>query len=334
MSFDEKMMRRALQLAVCGRGEVSPNPMVGAVIVCGGVIIGEGYHRRYGGPHAEVNAVDSVTHKSLLRESTMYVTLEPCAHYGKTPPCADLIVKCGIPRVVIGCRDPFAKVDGRGIDRLLAAGVEVKVGVLEEECRMLNRRFITAHTLHRPFVTLKWACSADGFLGEIGSSGPVPVAFSNPEGSVLVHKLRTEYDAILVGSGTVLADNPRLNVRRVDGRSPLKVVIDRRHRIAGNENIFSSGDTIVMDEPDVKTLLSALYDKGVTSLLVEGGAMVIHSFLESGEWDNARIEISPLKLGDKGYGHLLLPGFMPQRTFQCGSNRIVEIDNPLDVFGL
>ncbi len=331
MTFDEKMMARALQLAKCGRGEVSPNPMVGAVVVHDGRIIGEGYHRRYGGPHAEVNAIDSVADKSLLPKSTIYVTLEPCAHYGKTPPCADLIVRCGIPRVVIGCRDPFAKVDGRGIDRILASGAEVVVGVLEEECRRLNRRFITAHTLHRPFVTLKWACSADGFLGQRGERGnemPAPVRFSDAAGSALVHKMRTYYDAILVGSGTVLSDNPRLNVRLVEGRSPKKVVIDRRGRLSGSENLFEEGEAMVMSEEDIPSLLSALYNKGVTSLLVEGGAAVMRAFIESGEWDTARVEISPIILGDKGYGRVAMPGFPPTRSFACGSNKIIEIDKP------
>lgn len=329
MTFDESMMLRALQLAGCGRGEVSPNPMVGAVVVVDGVIIGEGYHRRYGGPHAEVNAIDSVADKSLLRKATIYVTLEPCAHYGKTPPCADLIVRCGIPRVVIGCRDPFAKVDGRGIDRILDSGAEVEVGVLEDECRRLNRRFITAHTLHRPFVTLKWACSADGYLGEMRDGMPRPVKFSKSVGSVLVHQLRTLYDAILVGSGTVLSDNPQLNVRLVDGRSPLKVVVDRGHRISGKEKLFSDGETIVMDQPDIPSLLSSLYNKGVTSLLVEGGATVINAFLECGEWDNARVEISPVKLGEKGYGKVPMPDFPQSRAYECGGNQIIDIDKPM-----
>lgn len=329
MTFDEKMMRRALQLAESGRGEVSPNPMVGAVVVYDGRIIGEGYHRRYGGPHAEVNAIDSVADKSLLPKATIYVTLEPCAHYGKTPPCADLIVRCGILRVVIGCRDPFAKVDGRGIDRILASGAEVEVGVLEDECRRLNRRFITAHTLHRPFVTLKWACSADGFMGEKGEAGPRPVKFSDAAGSVLVHKMRTEYDAILVGSGTVISDNPRLNVRLVEGRSPKKVVLDRRNRITGSENLFEAGETLVMHEQDIPSLLSALYNKGVTSLLVEGGAAVMKAFLDAGEWDTARVEISPVILGKRGYGWVPMPDFPPSRSFTCGGNQIIEIYRPM-----
>lgn len=297
MEINEKYMRRALELARHGLLDASPNPMVGAVIVGpDGEIIGEGWHRRCGEGHAEVNAVASVCDKEKLKDSTMYVTLEPCSHYGKTPPCADMIVERGIPRVVVGSPDPFAKVAGRGIARMKAAGVEVVTGVLEAECRALNRKFMTAHEHQRPFVTLKWAQSADGFMdGKI----------STPLTSMLVHKLRATHDAILVGSGTVLADNPSLSTRLYAGKSPVKVVLDRRGRISRDSRIFE-GDTPVIVMKEYETLASAmksLYDKGITSVLVEGGAQILESFMKEGIWDEIRVEVSPVTTD----GHVKAP---------------------------
>lgn len=297
MEINEKYMRRALELARHGLLDASPNPMVGAVIVGpDGKIIGEGWHRRCGEGHAEVNAVASVCDKEKLKDSTMYVTLEPCSHYGKTPPCADMIVERGIPRVVVGSPDPFAKVAGRGIARMKAAGVEVVTGVLEDECRALNRKFMTAHELQRPFVTLKWAQSIDGFMdGRI----------STPLTSMLVHKLRASHDAILVGSGTVLADNPSLSTRLYAGKSPVKVVLDRRGRISRDSRIFE-GDTPVIVMNGYETLANAmksLYDKGITSVLVEGGAQILESFMKEGIWDEIRVEVSPVTTD----GHVKAP---------------------------
>ena len=209
---EEKYMRRSIQLAKNGLCNVSPNPMVGAVIVCEGQIIGEGYHIRCGEAHAEVNAIRSVKDPSLLKHSTIYVSLEPCSHHGKTPPCADLIIEKQIPRIVIGCQDPFSKVAGKGIQKLRDAGCEVIVGVLETECRELIRKFITFHTLHRPYIVLKWAESADGFIDLERTEGQ-PVILSTPLTSMLVHKKRAESDAIMVGTRTALLDNPALTVR-------------------------------------------------------------------------------------------------------------------------
>lgn len=253
METDEKYMRRALELARHGELDASPNPMVGAVIVdTSGRIIGEGWHSRCGEGHAEVNAVASVKDRDLLKDATMYVTLEPCSHYGKTPPCADMIVENGIPRVVIGTLDPFAKVAGRGVAKLLDAGVEVMTGMLEKECRELNRKFMTAHSLQRPYITLKWAQSADGFIdGHI----------STPLNSMLVHKLRATHDAILIGSGTALADNPTLTTRFYAGKSPVKVVLDRRKRLPADLRLFSDGDVIVIDGE--MTLAEAIDRKSV-----------------------------------------------------------------------
>ncbi len=286
MELDEMYMRRALQLAHNGVLDASPNPMVGAVIVSpDGKIIGEGWHRRCGEGHAEVNAVASVADKSQLRDSTMYVTLEPCSHYGKTPPCAELIVSMGIPRVVIGSLDPFEKVSGRGVRRLREAGVEVVTGVLENECRELNRKFMTAHRLHRPYVTLKWAQSADGYIdGRI----------STPLTSALVHKLRATNDAILIGSGTALTDNPSLDTRLYAGKSPVKVILDRRGRIEGGDlKLFKNGASVIVlrDYGSIEDAMVALYYKGITSVLVEGGSKVLQSFIDSGCWDEARVEI-------------------------------------------
>ena len=222
MTIDERYMARCLQLAACGRAGAAPNPMVGAVIVHNGTIIGEGYHRQCGGPHAEVNAIAAVEDERLLRESTMYVSLEPCAHYGKTPPCADLIVSKGIPRVVIGCRDSYAEVDGKGIQKLRAAGIEVTIGVLEQECRELNRAFFTYHSKHRPYITLKWAQSTDGYIDALREEGEVhePVKFSSEESALRVHRLRALSDAILVGRRTAVLDNPSLTTRLWPGKSP------------------------------------------------------------------------------------------------------------------
>ncbi|WP_297059513.1 bifunctional diaminohydroxyphosphoribosylaminopyrimidine deaminase/5-amino-6-(5-phosphoribosylamino)uracil reductase RibD [uncultured Duncaniella sp.] len=279
MEVNELYMRRALSLARNGMLDASPNPMVGAVLVDrSGRIIGEGWHRRCGEAHAEVNAVASVTDESLLHDSTMYVTLEPCSHYGKTPPCASMIIDKGIPRVVVGCLDPFEKVSGRGVGILEEAGVEVTVGCLEKECAALNEKFMTAHRQQRPFVTLKWAESADGYIdGKI----------STPLTSMLSHRLRATHDAILVGSGTALADNPRLDTRLYAGHSPLRVILDRRGRI---RKTTDSRTVIYREYSSLSDILDDLYSRGVTSLLVEGGAEVHRSFIGSGIWDAMRIE--------------------------------------------
>lgn len=293
MKVEEKYMRRALQLAKNGELDASPNPMVGAVIVApSGKIIGEGWHRRCGEGHAEVNAVASVKDKSVLRDATMYVTLEPCSHYGKTPPCAELIINMGIPKVVVGSLDPFEKVSGRGVKMLSDVGVEVVTGVLENECKALNRRFMTAHTLHRPFITLKWAQSANGYI-----DGKISTRLT----SALTHKLRAINDAILVGSGTVLADNPSLDTRYFAGKSPIKVILDRRGRINEDMKIFRADTRVIIlhDNDSLHEKMTHLYEMGITSVLVEGGAMVHQSFIDEGLWDGIRVEICPLEIDGK-----------------------------------
>ncbi len=289
-------MRRCIELAQYGQAHAAPNPMVGAVIVHNGRIIGEGYHAVCGMAHAEVNAINSVkpADKPLLRESTIYVSLEPCAHYGKTPPCALLIVRTGIPRVVVGCVDPFAKVQGRGIGILREAGIEVTVGVLEDECRKLNERFIVAQTLHRPFITLKWARSSDGFIDAWREEGSEeePAKISTPYSQMFVHRLRSSCQAILVGHSTLRMDKPQLNVRHwtTGGKEqPLRVVLGR---VAEGE--LPSG---WLAFADITTALSELYRMGVQSLLVEGGTQTLQSFIDNGLWDEAYAEHSTLVLG-------------------------------------
>ena len=267
MSDDEKYMRRCIQLALNGRQNAKPNPMVGAVIVSAdGRIIGEGYHVRCGEGHAEVNAFASVSQKdeALLKEATMYVSLEPCSHYGKTPPCADLIIRKGVRRVVVGCIDEFAEVQGRGIKKLQDAGIEVQVGVLEEECKALNRRFFTFHREKRPYIILKWAQTANGFIDDQYK----PVQISNDFTKMLSHKLRAEEDAILVGRVTNERDHPQLTVRDWRGQDPKRLVIDHAHPLN----------------------LESLHAHNIQSLIVEGGAETLRSFLMQNLWDEIRVE--------------------------------------------
>jgi diaminohydroxyphosphoribosylaminopyrimidine deaminase/5-amino-6-(5-phosphoribosylamino)uracil reductase len=307
------IMERCLQLARLGAGRVAPNPMVGAVLVHEGSIIGEGYHRQYGGPHAEVECIDSVapSNASLISRSTLYVSLEPCAHFGKTPPCADLIIRYRIPKVVIGCADPFAEVAGRGTARLREAGIEVVEGVLQDECRQLNRRFFYFHEQKRPYVVLKWAQTADGIIGKRESRLFITEAAANR----VVHRWRSEEMAILVGTGTALADDPELTVRHWPGKNPLRLVIDKTLSIPpGYKLLNGKGTTIVFNQlrhtidqgtaslqpgvhyyqltkekPLLPQLLEALHNLGITSVLVEGGAGLLTSFIEEGCWNEARV---------------------------------------------
>lgn len=295
VEIDEKYMKRCIQLAQCGEFGAAPNPMVGAVIVHKDRIIGEGFHRRRGGPHAEVNAVRSVKNPELLRDSTIYCSLEPCSHYGKTPPCADLIIEKGIPRVVVGCQDPFAKVDGQGIRKMREAGIEVAVGVLEQECLELNKRFITYQTKKRPWIQLKWAQSADGFLARADGT---PVQFSTPLTQVLVHRLRAYTKAIMVGTNTVLTDNPTLTTRLWDGPNPLRATIDSKGILpAGLHLRDGQAETVIYQTGDLREILHDLYLREKQTLMVEGGARLLQSFLDEGLWDELRIETSPMLLG-------------------------------------
>ena len=304
-------MARCLQLARRGELTTSPNPMVGAVIVHDGRIIGEGWHRCYGGPHAEVNAVRSVRPEDehLLPHSTIYVSLEPCSHWGKTPPCAELLVEKSFRRVVVGCLDPNEKVAGRGIRRLQEAGIEVVVGVLEAECRWLNRKFMTFHSLHRPYITLKWAESADGFIDrqrESANDGE-PVHFSSPWTQMLVHRLRATHEAILVGRRTWELDRPSLTTRLWPGKSPKKLVLTTK--LKDDELGIRDGQVLPKLIPDLSAL-SALATvqpsenphtpilSPIQSILVEGGAQTLQSFIDADLWDETYIERTDIVLGD------------------------------------
>ncbi len=269
---DERYMQRCLQLAACGRQNAKPNPMVGAVLVYQGRIIGEGYHVRCGEGHAEVNCFASVKPENnpLVEKSTLYVSLEPCSHYGRTPPCADLIMSKGVRRVVVGCIDPFAQVSGRGIQRLRDAGIEVTVGVLEKQCRWLNRMFITMNTCHRPYIILKWAQTANGFIDDHFK----PTMISNAMTQTISHRLRAESDAILVGRITAERDHPKLNVRHWSGPDPYRIVLTH-------------------DTP-IEIVLERLYKEQRQSLIVEGGATTLKSFIALNLWDELRMETSPI----------------------------------------
>ena len=274
---DERYMRRCLQLARCGRQNAKPNPMVGAVIVAtDGRIIGEGYHARCGEGHAEVNAFASVRPEDepLLATATMYVSLEPCSHYGKTPPCADLIVSKGVRRVVVGCIDEFAEVKGRGIQKLRDAGIDVTVGVLEAECRRLNCRFFTFHSQQRPYIILKWAQTANGFIDDHHCA----LQISTPFTQMLSHKLRAEEDAILVGHTTDLREHPQLTVRHWHGPDPKRIVLTRRRPLP--------------------QLIADLHHHGIQSLIVEGGRQTHEAFIAAGFWDEIRIETAPVTVTD------------------------------------
>lgn len=310
-------MRRCLELATSGSGHTEPNPMVGAVVVCDGKIIGEGYHRRCGEAHAEVNAIASVKNEELLSKSTIYVSLEPCSHYGKTPPCSELIIRKGIPRVVVACLDPFPAVSGRGVRMLREAGIEVVTGVLEKEARELNKVFMTVQEKHRPYIRLKWAQSNDGFIDKIRESAEEkPVVFSTPESQVRVHKMRAESAAILVGTNTALLDNPSLNVRKWSGKNPVRMVLDRSLKIPQDYHLMDgSVETLVFTGKNaenrenltyinidfsgnvIQQILDEMMSRKLHSLLVEGGSNLLSQFIGSSLWDEAWIETAGITLG-------------------------------------
>ena len=327
-------MSRCLELAAHGKGFVAPNPMVGAVIVSDGMIIGEGYHRCFGEAHAEVNAIASVKDEALLRRSTLYVNLEPCSHNGKTSPCAELIIRKRIPRVVIACSDPYPEVAGRGIEMLRNAGVEVTVGVMERDAMELNRFFMTAHRRHRPYIILKWAQSEDRFIDRCRKDvSEKPTKLSTPITRMMVHQLRSEVQAIMVGTNTAVMDDPSLMVRHWSGKSPVRVLIDRHLRVPHDYRLFDGRQlTLVFTSYDAKAgakpgfqdqinvkylkmddacfqlkdLATLLYENDIHSLLVEGGARLHRSFFEENLWDEAIIETVSIQLG-KGVKSATLP---------------------------
>ncbi len=337
---EEFYIKRCIQLAENAHGNTSPNPLVGSVVVYENKIIGEGWHKKAGEPHAEVNAINSVKDKSLLAKSTIYVNLEPCAHYGKTPPCADLIVKHKIPRVIIGCRDPFDAVNGKGIEKLKAAGIEVSVGVLEKDCLELNKAFFTYHTKQRPYIILKWAQTQDGYLDKVRKENKSGVNWiTQPETKLLVHKWRHEVDAILVGANTVVNDNPELTTRLIEGKNPIRLIVDPNHKTHADARIFCvSGKTILFTntpKTNKDNIIYAKLENGVTildsviktcnhlkiqSILVEGGAQTIQTFINADLWDEARV-----LYGASSFGQGLLAPKMkltPIETHHYGKDKL------------
>ncbi len=316
-------MRRCIELAKNGLGTTYPNPLVGSVIVYDGKIIGEGWHKKSGEPHAEVNALNSVKNKSLLSKSTIYVSLEPCSHFGKTPPCSDLIIENEIPNVVIGTVDPNLKVAGNGIKKLIEAGAKVTIGVLEAECKELNKRFFTFHEKRRPFVILKWAESLDGFIAplEILRNGQKPVWITNEFSRQLVHKWRSEEQSILVGTQTVIDDNPKLDVRDWTGNNPIRIVLDANNRIPKDSHVFDNQvktiifsksispnneentifEGIDFEQNLAQQILHTLHKLQIQSVIIEGGRQTLQTFIDENLWDEVRLFIGnkPFNLGIK-----------------------------------
>jgi diaminohydroxyphosphoribosylaminopyrimidine deaminase/5-amino-6-(5-phosphoribosylamino)uracil reductase len=323
VNIHEKYIKRCIKLAQNGFGTTYPNPMVGSVIVYQNQIIGEGWHKKAGEPHAEVNAIRSVKDKSLLKKATIYVSLEPCSHFGKTPPCCDLIIEHKIPNVVVGTVDPNEKVAGNGIKKLIAAGANVIVGVLENECNELNKRFFTFHQKKRPYIILKWAESQDGFLSpeKEADQDRKPIWITNPYSRQLVHKWRSEEQAVLVGTQTVIDDNPKLNTRDWSGNNPVRVVLDQNNRISKDSFIFDNTvktivftkyesnlstentnfEVIDFNQNIVPQILAVLYQNQIQSIIIEGGLQTLQSFIDLNVWDEARIFIgkSTFRAGTK-----------------------------------
>jgi len=328
MKTHEKYMLRCIELAKNGLGTTYPNPMVGSIIVCDGEIIGEGWHKKSGEPHAEVNAINSVKDKSLLEKSTIYVSLEPCSHLGKTPPCCDLIIDYKIPNVVIGIGDPNIKVAGNGIKKIIKSGANVIVGVLESECLELNKRFFTFHQKKRPYIILKWAESQDGFIAPLAKLEQKPVWITNEFSRQLVHKWRSEEQAILVGTRTVIDDNPKLDIRDWTGNNPVRIILDQNNRIPKDSHvydnkiktiIFSQLENTNIEENSIfevidfkqnitQEILNVLYKHQIQSIIIEGGRQTLQTFIDENLWDEARIFVGNvlLKNGTKAPSIALL----------------------------
>lgn len=318
MKIHQKYIKRCITLAKNGLGNTYPNPLVGCVIVYNDRIIGEGWHQKAGEPHAEVNAINSVKNKELLSKSTIYVSLEPCSHFGKTPPCADLIIENNIPNVVIGSLDSNEKVSGRGVKKLIEAGRNVTIGVLEDECKELNKRFFTFHEKKRPYIILKWAESSDGFISPIHKLTKAPVWISNEFSRQITHKWRSEEQAILVGTQTVLDDNPKLDTRDWYGKNPIRIILNRSGKIDTPYNVFdkTTPSIIVTEQKNIQstknltfkncifdselaqTICKIVFELNIQSIIIEGGTQTIQTFLDAKLWDEARIFKGKSKLND------------------------------------
>ncbi len=342
----EKYMRRCLELAVRGCGHVAPNPMVGAVVVCDGKIIGEGYHRQYGKPHAEPNAIASVKDTSLLKRSTLYVNLEPCSHFGKTPPCSQLIVDKQIPRVVVGMQDPYPQVSGNGIRMMRQNGIEVITDVLKDECEALNKRFLTFYLRFRPYIILKWAQSSDGFMDRVREFGDGQQAarLSSDYTRMQVHKLRAEEAAIMVGTRTAILDNPSLTVRHWQGKHPLRIFIDKDLSVPATHHLLDgSTPTLVFTSLQKEStscieyyrldfsgnilpqMMGCLYERKIQSLIVEGGAFLLNAFLEAGMWDEIHVETAGIPLGNGLKSPVL--SVLPDHIYNCEKSIVSSYTN-------
>ncbi len=356
MTIDEQYMQRCIELARKSAGSVAPNPMVGAVLLYNGRIIGEGWHQQYGEAHAEVNCIRQAIekgHSDLISQSTIYVSLEPCAHFGKTPPCSDLIIKHKIPKVVIGCRDPFKEVDGKGIEKLKAAGVQVIVDVLKDKCIDLNKRFFTYHLQQRPYIILKWAQTKNGMIAPLNSPGKGTsdsthqrLLISNEFSNRLVHQWRSEEASILVGTNTALLDDPQLTNRYWPGKQPVRLVLDKQLRLPGRLKLFNDNSRTVVfnsiknseeghvqyyqlpaDADTVPALLNALYQLNINSVIVEGGAQLLQSFIAAGLWDEARIITNEQLTVDNGLAAPQLINALQTEQQMMGTDRIVFYNN-------
>jgi diaminohydroxyphosphoribosylaminopyrimidine deaminase/5-amino-6-(5-phosphoribosylamino)uracil reductase len=343
-NVDIKFIQRCLELAVRAEGHTYPNPMVGSVIVHNGEIIGEGYHLKAGEPHAEVNAINSVTSRELLRDSTLYVNLEPCSHTGKTPPCADLIISHKIPRVVIGSIDTSDKVSGKGIRKLKDTGTEVITGIMEKECRYLNRRFFSFNERKRPYITLKWAQSSDGFIDIIRQEGQEigPTWITGKPERILVHRWRASEQSILAGGETFRRDNPLLNVREWKGDDPVRLILTQSGKLGDLAVYFIDGRTIIFtsdrdttykhaekvilnnQDPSADQILSYLHNAGIQSLMIEGGAMVFEHFISAGLWDEARIFIGKEKFISGIKAPVISGKTVSETVFSCSMLRMIQ----------
>lgn len=334
----EKFMRRCLELAAIGCGNVAPNPMVGCVITFENKVIGEGYHEFFGGPHAEVNAISMVTNKEILNQATVYVSLEPCTHIGKTPPCSDLLISSKVKRVVVGCRDTNPIVGGKGIEKLKKAGIEVIENVLEDECRKLNKRFFTYHEKNRPYVVLKWSQTLDGYLDKVREKDQQGINWISAETTKsLVHKWRSEEQSILVGRNTIVNDNPSLTVRDYHGKNPIRIVIDSQLQISGDLNIYSNeAPTIVFNrlknekkenvewvkitETSTEKILEELYKRGISSVFVEGGSRTLQYFIIDNVWDEARVIVGNTKFSEGIKAPVISK--IPTSSFNFGEDQV------------
>ena len=344
MNSNDHFMQRCFQLAQLGFGKVSPNPMVGAVIVHNGKIIGEGFHQKFGEAHAEVNAVNSVKDSSLLKESTIFVSLEPCAHHGKTPPCADLLVKHQFKKVVISCKDTFTEVSGKGIQRLQEAGIEVEVGVLEKEGRSLNKRFFTFHEQKRPYIILKWAQTKDGFMDKKRSPNETGIHWiTQPSTKQLVHKWRSEESAILVGKNTAINDNPSLTVRNWTGSNPLRILLDSNLEVPVSAKLLdnftktiifntlkseinTNNQYVQLESLSPQSILNTLYNFKIQSIIIEGGFQTLNSFISENLWDEARVLTGDVEFQDGVLAPKLGDQYLISRS-KVGSDRLEIFEN-------